>query len=89
MAGRVAASLLHAVGLPELIAPSLAAYETLALQLARDSAALAELKTRLARNRLAFPLFDTSRFTRNLDAAYMTMLERHCRAEPPVHFAVD
>ncbi len=88
-AGRVAASLLHAVGLPELIAPSVAAYEKLALRLARDPSPLAELKARLARNRLAFPLFDTSRFTRNLEATYMAMIERHCRGDSPAHFAVD
>jgi len=88
-AGRVAASLLHAVGLPELIAPSVAAYEKLALHLARDPAALTELKARLARNRLAFPLFDTSHFTSSLEAAYLAMIERHCRGEPPAHITVQ
>jgi protein O-GlcNAc transferase len=68
-AGRVAASALTAVGLPELIAESLAEYETRALAFARNPAALAEIRATLARNRTTMPLFDTVRFTRNLEAA--------------------
>jgi protein O-GlcNAc transferase len=76
-AGRVAASLLHAAGLPELVTQSLDAYESLALMLAREPAMLAGLKTRLAENRKTHPLFDTARFTRHLEAAYLQMWERH------------
>jgi len=72
---RVAASILHAANLPELIAPDLAAYESLALKLARDPAALNRVREKLA-DKSAMPLFDTSRFTRNLEAAYLTMLRR-------------
>jgi protein O-GlcNAc transferase len=72
-AGRVAASLLSAVGLPELIAENLDDYEKLALALARDPASLAGLKKKLEANRLIAPLFDTARFTRNLEAAYEKM----------------
>jgi predicted O-linked N-acetylglucosamine transferase (SPINDLY family) len=75
-AGRVAASLLHAAGLPELVTESLAAYETMALRLSSDPALLASLKSRLAANRNTHPAFDTARFTRNLEAAYLQMLER-------------
>jgi len=75
-AGRVAASLLKAACLPELITESLAAYEALALNLARDPGALSALKTKLAQNRDTCPLFDTARFTRNLEAAYIAMHER-------------
>ncbi|HXJ02867.1 MAG TPA: tetratricopeptide repeat protein [Micropepsaceae bacterium] len=88
-AGRVAASLLHAVGLPELIAPSLADYETLARTLAREPARLAALKNKLAKNRDSTPLFDTARFTRHLDAAYAEMCERYRRGEKPAAFAVS
>jgi predicted O-linked N-acetylglucosamine transferase (SPINDLY family) len=87
-ASRVAGSLLGAVGLPELITPSLSDYELLALKLARDPALLSSLRERLARNRATFPLFDTARFARHVEAAYTTMLERRQRGEPPRGFAV-
>ena len=72
---RVAASILQAAGLPELIAPDLAAYEALALRLAQDKDVLAHLRHKLSAVR-STPLFDTARFTRNLEAAYCTMLEQ-------------
>jgi len=87
-AGRVGASLLNAVGLPELIAQTPDEYEAMALQLARDPAMLAALRDKLARNRLTQPLFDTARFTRNLERAFTTMWERHQSGQPPEHFAV-
>ena len=88
-AGRVGASLLNAVGLPELIAHSPAEYEALALKLARDCAAHAAVKAKLAANRGTYPLFDTARFTRTLEAAYLAMWERHQRGEPPASFVVS
>ena len=88
-AGRVAASLLNAVSLPELIADSLGAYEALAVGLGRDIAALAGLKAKLARNRGVAPLFDTARFTRNLEAAFTEMGARTRRGEAPQGFAVQ
>ena len=72
-AGRVAASLLTAIGLAELITENLTDYENLALALARDPARLASLKQKLEQNRLTAPLFDTARFTSNLEAAYEKM----------------
>jgi len=87
-AGRVAGSLLHAVGLPELITCSLDAYEALALKLAREPALLASFRHRLARHRDTFPLFDTVRITRHLESAYASMWERQQRGEPPESFAV-
>jgi protein O-GlcNAc transferase len=72
---RVAASILQAAGLPELFAPDLAAYEALALKLARDPAMLKAIRDKIAASRSAMPLFDTARFTRNLEAAYIAMLE--------------
>jgi protein O-GlcNAc transferase len=71
--GRVAASLLKAAGLSELIADSLGAYEALALKLARTPEMLARLKKRLTENRRACPLFDTARFTRDLERVFETM----------------
>ena len=88
-ASRVAGSLLGAVGLPELIAGSLAEYEALALRLARDPQGLAALRQRLGRNRDTYPLFDTERFTRHIEAAYATMRERAERGERPDSFAVS
>jgi protein O-GlcNAc transferase len=86
--GRVASSLLQAVGLPELIAGSLAEYEELASKLAQDSALRASLKAKLARNRGACALFDAERFARHIEAAYTVMWERARRGEPPESFAV-
>jgi predicted O-linked N-acetylglucosamine transferase (SPINDLY family) len=87
-AGRVAASLLLAIGLPELITESWDAYEALALKLARDPAALAAIKGKLAANRNTHPLFDTTGFTRALEAAYVTMHERQQKGLTTVPFFV-
>ena len=87
-AGRVAASLLHAAGLPELVTDSLEAYEALALELTQEPAELSHLKVRLKSARRTQPLFDTARFTRNLESAYRTMWERYHKGQPPAHFAV-
>ena len=81
-ASRVAASLLHAAGMPELVTDSLGAYEDRALGLARDPDALAKLKARLAANRANCALFDTARFTRNLESAYRAMWLRAEAAQP-------
>jgi protein O-GlcNAc transferase len=88
-ASRVGASLLTALGLAELIAPSLDAYEALALRLARDPSSLAAIKANLKRNRDTAPLFDTARTTRALEAAYARMVERHRAGAAPASFAVD
>ncbi len=83
-AGRVAASLLKAAGLDEMVTENLADYEARALELARDPAQLQALKDKLAR--ATAPLFDTERFTRNLEAAYAIMSER--RGQPPGSFSL-
>jgi protein O-GlcNAc transferase len=75
--GRVAASLLQAIGLPELITSTHEAYERLAVELASDLQKLASIKHKLARNRLAKPLFDTQLFTQRIEAAYEQMHKRH------------
>jgi len=87
-AGRVAGSLLHAVGLPELVTNTLEDYEALALKLATDATLLREIKERLAQNRLTKPLFNTDRFRRHIEAAYTTMWEIHQRGEEPRALAV-
>ena len=87
-ASRMSASLLNAVGLPELAVRSPAQYESLALTFARDPGMLGEIRARLARNRVTHPLFDTIRFTRHMEAAYADMRERHRRGEPPDNFSV-
>jgi protein O-GlcNAc transferase len=88
-AGRVAASLLHAVGMPELVTNSLEDYEALALKLATDPPLLASLRRKLADNRVSYPLFDTDRFRRHIEAAYTTMWDIAQRRERPRSFAVD
>jgi len=84
----VGASLLHAVGLPELVERSPGEYEALALGLARNADALAALKAKLMHNRDTCPLFDTARFARNLEAAFTTMWKRQQQGKRPDHFAV-
>jgi predicted O-linked N-acetylglucosamine transferase (SPINDLY family) len=88
MPGRVAASLLSAVGLPELVTRSLEEYEALAIALAREPERLRRIRDKLARNRLTCPLFDTARFTRHLEAAYEEMVRLHHQGESPRHFSV-
>jgi protein O-GlcNAc transferase len=75
--GRVAASLLQAIGLPELIASTREEYQQLAIELASDAHKLTALKHRLAINRLGKSLFDTQLFTRRLEAAYEEIYKRH------------
>jgi len=82
-ASRVAASLLAAVGLPELVTHSLADYEALGLRLARAPAELAALRARLASNRATAPLFDTPRFVRHLETAYEAMWRIHAAGGAP------
>jgi predicted O-linked N-acetylglucosamine transferase (SPINDLY family) len=87
-AGRVGASLLRAVGLPELIADTLQEYEHLALTLANAPQSLAGIRARLADTRRTQPLFDTDRFCRNLEVAFVGMFERHRGGEPPANITI-
>lgn len=88
-AGRAGGSIMAAAGLNSLITRSLADYEKLALHIAQTPGELPALKQMLARNRGSCALFDTARFTRNLERAFTTMWQRHESAEAPVSFAVD
>jgi protein O-GlcNAc transferase len=87
-AGRVAASLLTAIGLPELIAGDLAGYEKLALSLANNPERFKELKAKLVSGRRSAPLFDAPRFCRHIEAAFTTMAQTARRGEAPKSFAV-
>ena len=86
---RVAASLLTAVGLPELITASLADYEREALALACDPARLAGLRERLVANRDTAPLFDTPRYVKNYEAALERMMERREAGLTPEAFEIE
>ena len=76
-ASRVAASLLNAVGITELITSTIEEYQTLAIDLAINSHKLEIIKQTLAVNRLTTPLFDTPCFAKNLEVAYIKMYERY------------
>ena len=82
-AGRVAASLLHAAGLPELVASAAEDYTRTALDLAREPGRLAALRRRLAECGAHSPLFDTPRFARDLESLYLQMWERRRHGLPP------
>lgn len=87
-AGRVATSLLRAVGLPELAVANPEEFEASAINLARDRPRLASYRRRLAENRLTAPLFDTVRTTRHIEAAYTTMFDKWQRGEKPAGFTL-
>ena len=86
--GRVAASVLRAVGLNELVTQTPEDYERLAVQLAQDPALLSSIRQKLATKRGTTPLFDTARFAKGIEQAYRIMLERRTRGLPPEGFAV-
>jgi protein O-GlcNAc transferase len=88
-AARMAGSLLRAVGLPELITHTPQDYEALASHLANAPGELGALRARLAANRHSYPLFDTERFCRHLESAYVTAHQRHQRGEQPASFRVE
>jgi protein O-GlcNAc transferase len=87
--GRVAASLLNAVEMPELIADSLEDYEKCAIGLSSDASRMRALKERLSMNRDASPLFNTGRFCRHVESAYQTMWRKCEAGEKPESFSVD
>jgi protein O-GlcNAc transferase len=87
-AGRVAASLLKSIDLPELITTTAEQYEDVAVQLAANPQRLSEIKRKLAENRLEAPLFDSASFTRHLETAYRMIHERYHSAIPTDHIYV-
>ena len=87
-AGRVAASLLSAVAMPELIATTSNDYERMAIEFAIHPEKLAAAKRKLAENRRTTPLFDTASFTKDIEKAYITMYQRHRDGLAPDHIVV-
>ncbi len=88
-ASRVAASLLNAIHLPELITHTLEDYERLAIELATHPSKLAEIRRKLETNRLTTPLFDTELFTKHLEAAYVQIHERYQADLSPDHVHIQ
>lgn len=88
-AGRVAASLLNAVGLSELVTHSVSEYEALAFRLATSPDELQRLRTHLRSVRFHAPLFDTERFTQHLETAYLHMHKCRLMNIPAEGFSVD
>jgi predicted O-linked N-acetylglucosamine transferase (SPINDLY family) len=89
MQSRIGASILRAAGVPELVTHSLEEYERLAARLAADPPALAAIRRKLQTNRLTCSLFDTDRFRRHIEAAYVCMWERQRQGETPESFSVS
>ncbi|HWY63893.1 MAG TPA: tetratricopeptide repeat protein [Rhizomicrobium sp.] len=87
--GRVAASLLLAAGLPELITEDAADFEALAVRLAKDPERLKALRDRLVQNKGSCALFDTDRLRKHIEAAYRTMWDRWLAGQSPQGFAVQ
>lgn len=87
-AGRVAASLLEAVGAPELIADDPGRYEAIALSLAGDPEKLRAARDKITHGIVHGPLFDTRRFARHLEAAYRHMHRRALSGDPPESFSI-
>lgn len=88
-AGRMAASLLTAIDMCELIAPTAEQYEAMAIALAKDPAHLSAIARKLAAHRSTTRLFDTRRFARTIEAAYAAMVERHAAGLSPDHIDVS
>jgi protein O-GlcNAc transferase len=88
-ASRVGSSLLAAVGLPEMITTSLDDYETLAVKLATEPAFLQSIRGKLEANRSRYPLFDTDRLRRHIEAAYKVIWDIHQRGEAPRQIRIE
>jgi protein O-GlcNAc transferase len=88
-ASRVGASLLKAVGLPEMITTSLDDYEVLAVKLATGPALLQAIRDKLDANRSRYPLFDVDRLRRHIEAAYKIIWDIHQRGEAPRQISIE
>ena len=86
LAGRVAASVLRAAGVPELVVESIAGYEALALRLATRPEALSAVRDKLEANRMTCALFDSDRYRRHLESAFITMRDRARAGLAPASF---
>ena len=88
-ASRVAASLLHAIGLPDLITYSQEEYEALAVELALSPKKLSEIRERLAKNRKTSSLFNGRLFARHLEIAFSVIFDRYRKGLPPAHISLE
>lgn len=86
---RVAGSLLHALGLPELVTGSQQEYEAKALELAKSPGRLKEIRCKLEKNRGTAPLFNSVLYRKNLESAYMFMYERYKNQLEPATFEIE
>jgi predicted O-linked N-acetylglucosamine transferase (SPINDLY family) len=87
--GRIAGSVVMALGMPELVAASLEDYEAQAVRIGLDSGYAKGLKEKLERNKVEAPLFDTTRLTRHMERAYEWMHERVCQGQVAQAFEVQ
>jgi protein O-GlcNAc transferase len=86
---RMAASIINAINLPELITNSEKDYISLAIEIANDPEKLKNIKEKLINNLSTAPLFNTKRFTKNLETAYKNIYERHRQGNKPHHIIVE
>jgi predicted O-linked N-acetylglucosamine transferase (SPINDLY family) len=86
---RMAASIVNAVNMPELITTTQDEYESLAIELAADPEKLKIIKDKLLRNLSTAPLYDTPLFTRNLESAYKAMYDKYQQGLEPEHIYVE
>jgi predicted O-linked N-acetylglucosamine transferase (SPINDLY family) len=87
-ASRVSASLLHAVGLAELVTADFVEYEKLALELAINPTRLAEIKENLLKDREQMPLFNSAQFCKHIESAFVDIWHRYQQGHPPESFFV-
>ena len=80
---RVAGSLLTSIGAPELITSTLSEYESTALNLIHNPEELLKVRKRIAKNRLTSPLFDSARYTQQLETIFRKMWEIYAKGELP------
>jgi len=88
-ASRVAASLLNAMDLPELVTNTQQQYESLAIELAINPQKLSDIKLRLIKSLISAPLFNTPRFTKNLETAYQKIYEMYQAGMPAEHIDIS
>jgi predicted O-linked N-acetylglucosamine transferase (SPINDLY family) len=88
-AGRVAGSLLKAIGLPDLVTSSLGDYERVAAELIDSPGRLIALRGKIERERHVIPLFDVPKSVTAIERAYDRMWQRWLAEEPPIAFSID
>lgn len=88
-AGRVAASLLTALDVTELIAEDIQDYEQLAIEIALNPEKLKFIKSKIALNKKTAPLFNTELYTRHIESAYLKMYQLHIDGKRPEHISVE